>query len=165
MRTLVITNYVCTGTVYSEWRQVPTDKGDYVPQIGENKKFQIRTDKKIDEDNYISWRLENVTDSFTLNKASIYCQYCVAKVFTDEDRENKGFFQRAGNLTFLKTSTQLQIWFDDKLEVTWVFEDIAHAQYPCLMRTRVMTGIRFKSGNGITDKVSNHFRYGRGEYQ
>ena len=107
-----------------------------------------------------------MVDSFTFNTASINIissQYCVAKDFTNEDRATKGFFQRAGVLTFLKTSTQLQIWFDDVLEVTWVFEDIAHAQHPCLMR-RTMTGLRFLASNGIPDKVTTHYRYGLGEY-
>ena len=152
-----------TGTEYSDWRPVPTDKNEYIPMIKENKKFQIRTDKKIDENNYISWHLESV-DSFTFNTASLNCQYCVAKEFSDADRATKGIFQRGGVLTFLKTSTQLQIWFDDFLEVTWVFEDIAHAEHPCLMR-RTMTGLRFiSSSTAIPDKVSIHFRYGLGEY-
>ena len=84
-------------------------------------------------------------------------------MFTDEDRATKGFFQRAGVLTVLKSSTQLQIWFDDKLEVTWVFEDIAHAEH-CFMRTRVMTGLRFITSSKVPDKVTTHFRYGLGEY-
>ena len=129
----------------------------------EGKKFQIRTDKKIDENNYIGWHLKMV-ESITLNTASLNNQYCKSKVFTDDDRATKGFFQRAGVLTVLKTSTQLQIWFDDVLEVTWVFEDIANADHPCFMRTRVMTGLRFLSGTYVPDKVSTHYRYGFGEY-
>ena len=152
-----------TGTEYSEWIPVPAYKYTYVTQIVQGKKFQIRTDKKIDENNYISWYLKPV-DSFTFNTASINNDYyCKSKDFTDDDRATKGFFQRAGVLTFLKTSTQLQIWFDDVLEVTWVFEDIAHAQHPCLMK-RTMTGLRFISGSHDPDKVSTHYRYGLGEY-
>ena len=147
--------------MYSEWRPVPTDKNQFNPGIKENKKFQIRTDKKIDENNYINWHLETVTDSFTLNRTSLNCQFCVAKYFSDDDRETKGFFQRAGVLTFLKTSTQLQVWFENVLEITWVYKDITEdASYQCLMR-RTMTGLRFiSSSTGIPDKVSTHFRYG-----
>ena len=141
---------------------VPSDKYTYVTQIKENKKFQIRTDKKIDENNYISWHMQMVL-SLTLNTASLNSMYCVAKEFTDEDRASRGFFQNAGILTVLKTSTQLQIWFDDVLEVTWVFEDIAHAQYPCLMK-RTMTGLRFISSSRDPDKVSTHYRYWLSEY-
>ena len=156
-------NDVNSGTAYSKWRPVPTNKTEYTPQIKENKKFQIRTDKKIDENNYISWHLENI-DSFTFSTASINNQYCKSKVFSDDDRATKGFFQRAGNLTFLKTSTQLQIWFDDVLEVTWVFAD-SNPDTPCLMR-KTMTGLRFKSiSTGIPDKVSTNFRYGLCKYQ
>ena len=160
----MITDDVTSGTEYSDWIPVPSDKYTYVTQIKENKKFQIRTDKKIDENNYASLQMEMV-DSFTFNTASINNAYnnCKSKDFTNDDRATKGFFQRAGVLTFLKTSTQLQIWFDDVLEVTWVFEDIAHAQYPCLMK-RTMTGLRFISGSHDPDKVSTHYRYGLGEY-
>ena len=160
----MITNNVNSGTEYSDWIPVPANKYAYVAQIVQGKKFQLRTDKKIDENNDIGWHLKSV-DQLTLNTASLYNQYCISKVFTDDDRASKGFFQRAGVLTVLKTSTQLQIWFDDVLEVTWVFEDIAHSEYPCFLRTRIMTGLRFISGNGINDKVTTHYRYGLGEYR
>ena len=143
---------------------VPADKNAYVTEIKQGKKFQIRTDKKIDESNYISWHMRMV-DSFTFSTASLNSEnYCVAKEFTDDDRATKGFFQRAGVLTFLKTSTQLQIWFDDVLEVTWVFEDI-HSNNVCLMRKQSMTGLRFKASNHIIDKVTTHYRYGLGKYR
>ena len=63
---------------------------------------------------------------------------------------------RAGVLTFLKTSTQLQIWFDDVLEFTWVYED-NDADNTCVMR-KPMTGLKFR-GPSILDTVSTHYRY------
>ena len=70
------------------------------------------------------------------------------------------FLERAGDLTFLKTSTQLQIWFDDVLEVTWVFED-SDDTIPCAMRTS-LTGISFRTPYGRLDSVSTHYRYQTG---
>ena len=69
----------------------------------------------------------------------------------------EGFLQRAGVLTFLKTTTQLQVWFDDVLEVTWVYED--SSDYKCAMKNQ-MTGLRFKANaDHMVDKVSTHYRY------
>ena len=78
--------------------------------------------------------------------------------FTDTDLTTKGFFLRAGIFTFLKTSTQLQIWFDGVLEVTWVYED-NDADNTCYMR-RPMTGLKFRSlRDTYIDDVSTHYRY------
>ena len=122
----------------------------------EGKKFQIRTDKKIDASNDIRWTLEGAS-WFTFTTGSLHAYKCggAGKSFSDADRATKGFFLGAGDLTFLKTSTQLQIWFDDVLEVTWVYEDIDVV--PCGMR-KTMTGLQFKSTH-IEDKVSIYCRY------
>ena len=119
----------------------------------EGRKFQVRTDKKIDGRNDIGWFLLPHVDMFTFTTTSINAKNC-RKDFSDDDRATKGFFQRAGVLTFLKTSTQLRIWFDDVLEVTWVYET-----GDCNMR-KTMTGLRFVSGESTRkDDVSTHFRY------
>ena len=70
-----------------------------------------------------------------------------------------GFFLRAGVFTFLKTSTQLQVWFDDVLEFTWVYEDNDETS-KCFMR-RTMTGLTFK-GAVREDKVSTYYKYQTG---
>ena len=124
----------------------------------EGKKFQTRTDKKIDGNNDIRWIIQGGS-WLTFVPGSISAAKCNGGyAFTDADRANMGFFLRAGVLTFLKTSTQLQIWFDDILEVTWVYED-NDASNTCYMR-RPMTGLKFR-GNLDTriDDVSTHYRY------
>ena len=75
--------------------------------------------------------------------------------------ENAPFYQQAGVLTFLKTSIQLQIWFNDLLEVTWVYEDDGGT---CHMRKQ-MKGLRFSSNSDIyKDTVSTHYRSQIGSY-
>ena len=66
-----------------------------------------------------------------------------------------GFLQRAGDLTFLKTTTQLQIWFEGVLKVTWIYKD--REDQTCKMRS-TMTGMIFRLPNK-EDKVSTHYRY------
>ena len=124
----------------------------------EGKKFQIRTDKMIDANEIdIRWTM-NGPNWFTFTEGSVNAAKCNnGYKFTDTDRASMGFFLRAGVLTFLKTSTKLQIWFDDVLEVTWVYED-NDASNTCYMR-RPMTGLKFKTPNGKEDKVSTHYRY------
>ena len=74
----------------------------------------------------------------------------------------EGFLQRAGTITFLKSTTQLQVWFDDVLEVTWVYEDKGDGA-SCSLRTS-MTGLKFKSPFDKYDKVSSHYRYQLGNF-
>ena len=66
-----------------------------------------------------------------------------------------GFFERAGDITFLKTVTKLKVWFDDTLVVTWIYEDLDDTT-PCKMRN-LLAGMRFKST--VEDKVSTKYRY------
>ena len=69
---------------------------------------------------------------------------------------NAPFYQRGGDLTFLKTSTQLQIWFDDVLEGTWVYED-ADADKTCSMKMEA-EGMRFD-----INRAATHYRYQLGK--
>ena len=129
-----------------------------ISELVEGKKFQTKTDKKIDKTNDINWIIQGGT-WFTFTTGSISSAKCNGGyAFTDTDRANMGFFLRAGVFTFLKTSTQLQVWFDDVLEFTWVYED-NDASNTCYMR-RTMTGLKFR-GNRDTyiDDVSTHYRY------
>ena len=100
---------------------------------------------------------------FTFTTVEVNAPKCAGdgKVFSDEDRLNKGFFKRAGVLTFLKTGTQLKIWFDGVLEVNWIYEDKVGST--CIMK-KPLTGLRFKtpSDNYKEDKVSTHYRYSLG---
>ena len=141
---------------YSEWIPVPGNRDTLIAEIVENKKFQIRTDKKIDGSNDIRWALGGV-GWFTLITSSVSAYKCV--------RYNlKGiepFLQRAGIMTFLKTSTQLKVWFDDVLEVTWVYQD-SHSDVPCAMR-KPLQGMKFKLNNNVDD-VSTHYRYQTGTH-
>ena len=146
--------------MYSEWIPVPTDKSTSIYDIKENEKFQVKTDKKIDGSNDIRWYILGASSFFQFMHGSIIGKYCGAGIkFTTSDQESMGFFQRKGVLTFLKTSTQLQIWFDDALEVTWVYED-KNANDICRMRNP-MTGLQFRLSNR-EDKVSTHYRYQKG---
>ena len=122
----------------------------------EGKKFQIQTDKKIDADNDIRWGIGGVGWSwFAFTSVAIAAGQCNGGY---KLKGTEGFLQHAGVLTFLKTSTQLQVWFDDVLEVTWVYEDISDS-YRCMMRN-TMTGLRFHALSLTKfDKVSTHYRY------
>ena len=61
----------------------------------------------------------------------------------------------------LKTPSQLKIWFNDLLEVTWVYEDDGGA---CHMRKK-MKGLRFSSNSDHEkDTVSTHYRFQIGSY-
>ena len=133
---------------------MPADQDTYIRKMKEGKKFQIRTDKKIDATNDIRWNILGGS-FFWLMSFKVGSQFC-DKVFSESEKEKISFTKRAGVLTFLKTSTQLQIWFDDVLEVTWVYED-REGQSPCRMR-RTMTGIQIKSN----DRVSAEYRYAIG---
>ena len=114
----------------------------------EGAKFQIRTDKKIENiGSDIRWKILGGSN-FLLMSSKVGSQFC-EKVFSEAEKEKISFSKRAGVLTFLKTSTQLQIWFDDVLEVTWVYEDI-EGQHPCRMRS-TMTGIQIRDNDGVSD--------------
>ena len=122
----------------------------------DNKKFQIKTSGKIEYNSDIRWTMEG-PGTFWITEPKITSAKCNGGFeFTDQNKTTMGFLLRAGILTFLKTNTQLQIWFDDVLEVTWVYEDQDEAN-ECKMR-KDMTGLKFKSSNR-TDLVSTHYRY------
>ena len=119
----------------------------------ENKKFQIRTDKSIDDSNDIRWTFGGLDLGwFQFTKERIDASKCKEFLF----QGTEPFFQRAGELTFLKTSTQLQVWFDDVLEVTWVFEDSSNSLI-CEMK-KSLKGLTFSTENGNPDKVSIQYR-------
>ncbi|KAL5249972.1 hypothetical protein ACHWQZ_G015894 [Mnemiopsis leidyi] len=158
---VLASNIEVSGTRYSEWEAVPADKTTSINEIVEGKKFQIRTDKKIDNNYNIRWSLIGLRiEYFQFTTKWVHAAYCggTGKVFTDEEKETKGFFRRAGVLTFLKTSTRLQIWFDDVLELTWIYDD--NADKICVMRD-AMEGLKFQAVYSGThkDKVSTHYRY------
>ena len=143
-------------TQYSKWYLLPEDRDTLIEEIVENKRFQVRTDKKIDTTNDIRWLLGgNVWLTFSaglINAAKCNGGY---HSFTG----NEGFFQKPGVLTFLKTSTQLQVWFDDILEVTWVYQDNSDTSL-CAMRI-LIRGLKFRAPRA-EDTVSSHYRYETG---
>ena len=144
------------GTQYSEWFPVPEDKSTYVNELVEGKKFQVQTDKKIDGSNDIRWSMGGLLRGvswFTFTNRTIGASKCSYSL-----QGTEGFLQRAGVLTFLKTTTQLQIWFDDDLEVTWVYEDNDEND-KCAMRNK-LAGLRFHGAHpDRIDKVSIYYRY------
>ena len=114
----------------------------------------MQTDKKIDAGNDIRWTMEGVS-WFNIATGSIGAANCSGG-YNLQGTER--FLQRPGVLTFLKTTTQLQVWFDDVLEVTWVYEDNSDGSR-CTMRNK-MTGLRFHAVSLTKfDKVSTHYRY------
>ena len=145
--------------MYSDWFPVPKNKSTIIYEIQEGKKFQVRTDKRIDSVHDIRWSLKGVgLLQFTSKELSAYKCGGTGKKFNGTHSVSKGFLLRPGVMTFLKTNTQLQIWFDDVLEVTWVYED---KDAPCRMRG-LMTGLSFRAINA-EDKVSTHYRYEIGD--
>ena len=132
------------------------DRDTWINQISDDKKFQIKTDKKINTSHDIRWTLNGV-GWFTFTKAGMSASKCNdGYIF----KGTEGFLQRAGTITFLKSATQLQVWFDDVLEVTWVYED--EEDRSCAMRNK-MTGLKFKSILSKYDQVSTHYRYQLGK--
>ena len=110
----------------------------------------MQTDKKIDQSNDIRWSMGAEIGYFIFTLDYIRTRGCDHYKF----KRTEGFLQRAGVLTFLKTSTQLQIWFDDVLEVTWVY-----VGNTCSMK-KLMAGLRFHGHlSSNYDKVSAHYRY------
>ncbi|KAL5247384.1 hypothetical protein ACHWQZ_G019306 [Mnemiopsis leidyi] len=145
---------ITNGTTYSEWIPVPAEKSTFIHEIKDSIKFQIRTDKKIDDENFIQWSMGQV-GLFELKREGMNAIGCggSGKLFSSE--KSYGFLERAGDITFLKTVTQLQVWFDDTLEATWTYEDTDDSKL-CSMRN-ILAGMRFKST--LEDKVSSHYRY------
>ena len=136
---------------------MPKVKNRMYRDMKEGKKFQIKTDKKIDGSKYIMWYLGGVGSYLKFTNESVFAPRCLGtgNTFSDEDRKTMGFFLRAGVLTFLKTRKQLQIWFDGDLEVTWVYAD-KDADNRCVLR-KAMAGVKFT--HGVDDQVSTHYRY------
>ena len=140
---------------YSEWLKVPEDRNTIIKEIMEGKKFQIRTDKKIDGNSDIRWTLGGVGD-LVLAVNSINVNGCVKFPF----QGTEPFLQKAGEFGFLKTSTQLKIWFDNVPEVTWTFKN-ANTNL-CDMK-KTLVGLSFKSTNGNPDTVSTYYKYQIGQ--
>ena len=145
---------------------VPEDKDTLISQIVENKKFQIKTYRKIEKNIDIRWALVGLKiEYFKFTSKLLHAAYCggTGKEFSDTDQANMGFFLRPGVLTFLKTSTELKIWFDDVLEVTWIYAD--NGDHICVMRD-AMVGLKFMAVYQGThkDKVTKEYRYEIGMY-
>jgi hypothetical protein len=121
----------------------------------DGKKFQIRTSKKIQDKFDIRWSIKG-GGWFTVTLAKINSRHCKDGYLFNG---SEGFLGRAGVLTFLKTTTQLQVWFEDVLVVTWVYEDNADGK-KCSMRG-MMTGLKFRTPSK-NDKVSTAYRYEKG---
>ena len=133
--------------------QLPDDRNTIIKEILEGKRFQIQTFKKIDSENNIRWTMVGI-GWFTLLKTGISAPGCNGGY---QLKGTEGFLKIGeGVLTFLKTTTQLQIWFDDVLEVTWVYEDSA-ADKKCAMRDP-LNGLQFQAVSK-RDTVSNRYRY------
>ena len=138
---------------YTVWMDVPTKKGVTLYGPIEGKKFQIKTDAKIESGNDIRFSLDGNFVTFEASKINV--RYCGAHNF----EMTEGFLLRGGILTFLKTQTILKIWFDDKLEVDWDFSSVDN----CVMRNKA-TRIQFHLQNYM-DTASKQYRFSTGKRQ
>ena len=145
---------------YSDWFSVPTDRSNFVTGPQNGHKFQIRTNKAFYGEDAIRLTLKGPGESaeeiwFYFGKPHIDAKYC--KHFQSYTG-NEGFLTKAGIVTFLKTASELKIWFDDDLEVTWVYEDLP--DQTCGLRNEVAE-IKFEEPSGV-DGVSGVYRYAIG---
>ena len=138
---------------YTEWKDVPTEKGvNLNGPIGiEGKKFQIKTDAKIEPGHDIRFFLGYAF--FTFDASQINVKKCGPYKF----ETTAGFLSRGGILTFLKTQTTLKIWFDEVLEVDWDFSGVTE----CWMKDKA-TRIQFHLSN-VMDKASKQYRFSTGK--
>ena len=74
----------------------------------DDKYFQIRTNKKIDDDHGIRLYMDGGPEVFTITSTKIYGLMC--KEY-DLDQKVK-FLKKKGVITFLKTTTEMKIWFE-----------------------------------------------------
>ena len=145
------------NTRYSEWFRVPPTPSarDYVPEIVEDRKFQIKTNKPIKTPHDIRWMMGGV-GWFTFTTGSLNAGLCnQGYPLTGEE----GFLKEDGVLTFLKTATHLKVWFNDvpKPVVDWKFDDNQGTR--CRMRNK-LNGLNF-DGNAASqwDRVTVTYRY------
>ena len=145
-------NNITSGTRYTVWFPVPDtgNRDTYVSLIVDDRRFQIRIAKKIDSNTEIRLMIDDV-GIFELTKDFINADNCKDGYSFAGDK--KKFHKEAGDLTFLKSTTQLQIWFNDVLEVTWIYENTSDTE-TCAMGN-VMTGLKFQT----TDEVSTHYQF------
>ena len=136
---------------YTEWKDVPTERGVSLYGPIEGKKFQIKTDAKIESGHDIRFFLDYNFFIFEPSKVNVRkCGYYPIE-------ETAGFLSRGGILTFLKTQTTLKIWFDDVLEVDWDFS----ADDDCVMRSKA-TRIQFHLSS-FMDTASKQYRFSTGK--
>ena len=138
---------------YTEWKDVPTERGVnlYGPIGIEGKKFQIKTDAKIESGNDIRFSLDGNFVTFVASHINV--RLCGGHYF----EATAGFLSRGGILTFLKTQTTLKIWFDEVLEVDWDFS----ADDDCVMRSQA-NGIQFHLSVHM-DTASKQYRFSTGK--
>ena len=89
----------------------------------------------------------------TFVAGSINVKFCGPFSFAPE----AGFRSRGGIFTFLKTQTNLKIWFDDVLEADW---DFLSPRAECTMKNKAL-GIQFHLSNH-KDTASRQYRFSKG---
>ena len=152
----------CSGK-YSDWFPVPSDRSNFVTGPQNGHKFQIKTNKAFNGEDAIKLTMKGAGESaeeiwFYFGKPHIDAKYC--KHFQSYTG-GKDFLERGGTFTFLKTSSEMKIWFDDELEVTWVYEDLSGQT--CGLRNEV-TEIKFafEGASGVEYGISVEYRYAIG---
>ena len=136
---------------YASLKDVPTERGVDLYGPIEGKKFQIKTDAKIESGHDIRFYLDRNFVTFEASKITV--RRCGPYYF----ETTAGFLSRGGILTFLKTQTILKIWFDDVLELDWDFSVVVD----CVMRSNA-TKITFHLLN-VMDTASKQYRFSTGK--
>ena len=112
---LVGLTHLCPGGVtYSSWYQVKQNRKDrqYIDQIVDGKYFQIKTDKKINNGNDIRWTMKGA-GWFTFTNTAVNGYKCEQYILKNDEK----FLKESGTMTFLKTTTEMKIWFEGNLEL------------------------------------------------
>ena len=93
---------------------------------------------------------------FQMGGKSIVAKSCKRHYYSG--RKSNGFSKESGVLTFLKTSTKLEIRFAGETAVTWIYEDEEGER--CGMRNQ-LAEIKFVGGEtgDAKDAVSVEYRY------
>ena len=133
---------------YSEWFPVPA-RNVYMWEIKDDIKFQLRTDKRVTIRNILSAYFRGASWFVFGGGGRLQAHGCESAKGVISP--NAGFYLRVGDLTFLKTTTQLQIWFDDVLEATWIYENRGSSH--CSMK-RKASAMRLDSNH-----IATHYRY------
>ena len=102
--------FVSASITYSEWTNTEKNYADltFIQEIVDDKYFQIKIKRSIDNDHGIRLYMDGDPWWFTLTSTKIDGYMCKGY---DLDQKVK-FLKKKGVITFLKTTTEMKIWFE-----------------------------------------------------